>query len=416
MNKLLKDFLCGFIIPFIDYFYPKNKNTWGFSVHHIKSDQFVENARAVFETIKKDPDIHKILFVRDNSFEFGIEDAVNFEIVKLWTFKGIFKILSAKVLFVTHSLSMDYSIRFGKSQFSVLKLNMSKRHVVNLWHGIPFKKLYALWNPLVKARLDRVEFRKYERKKYAGLISSSDIDSYAMATMFFPIQYDNLWVTGLPRNDFLLTANEQLPTYLKNQVENVKVHKGAKRLVVYAPTYRQTAAVGSAEYYQFNENEISELKRILSKHNAVLGIRLHYFRNNANLFNIEKYIDGDLIIDVGHKLAQEIAPVIREADLVISDYSSVFIEAMYVNKPLIAFAYDFDNYRDEQDGVLYDYEMVFPGPIVKNTQNLFEALDFELGNNAQINSDKYRFSQKLFFNHIDANNSGRVVEKVKAIL
>jgi CDP-glycerol glycerophosphotransferase len=416
MNKLLKDFLYGFIIPFIDYLYPKNKNTWGFSVHHIKSDQFVENARAVFETIKKDPDIHKILFVRDNSIEFGIEDAVNFEIVKLRTFKGIFKILSAKVLFVTHSLSMDYSIRFGKGQFSVLKLNMSKRHVVNLWHGIPFKKLYALWNPLVKARLDRVEFRKYERKKYAGLISSSDIDSYAMTTMFFPIQYDNLWVTGLPRNDFLLTANDQLPTYLKNQVEKVKAQKAAKRLVVYAPTYRQTAAVGSAEYYQFNESEINELKRILSKHNAVLGIRLHYFRNNANLFNIEKYIDGDLIIDVGHNLAQEISPVIREADLVISDYSSVFIEAMYVNKPLIAFAYDFDNYRDEQDGVLYDYEMVFPGPIVKNTQNLFEALDFELGNNAQINSDKYRFSQKLFFNHIDASNSRRVLEKVKSIL
>ena len=186
-----------------------------------------------------------------------------------------------------------------------------------------------------------------------------------------------------------------------------------RAIILYAPTYRQTAAVTSAEYYQFTIHEIEQIKSILIKHNAILGIRLHYFRNNDNLFNIEKYIDNQFLFDLGHNIATEIAPVVREADLIISDYSSVFIEAMYLSKPLISFAYDFEDYQNQQEGMIYDFNIVFPGPIVNNINDLCYQLDTQLNQINNPKTERYTIAQKLFFKYIDNNNSNRVVEMIK---
>jgi CDP-glycerol glycerophosphotransferase len=409
-------FLKYFIVPIIqiiDFFVPKKNNYWGFAVHHIKSDQFIENARAVFEEIKKDSSIHKILFTRDSTIEFNIEDATNFTIVNIKSLKGIYLILKCKVLFVTHSVSMDYAFRFENSKFCVLKLNFRKRVIVNLWHGIPIKKLYALWNPEVKKRLDRVKYRHFERKNYAGLITSSTIDSYAMSTMFHPIKYDNIWATGLPRNDFLLLDIDKLPSYLRSQLELVESIKSGKKLILYAPTYRQTVAVKDAFYYKFTDQEIATLKDLLLKHNAIFGFRMHYFRNDANLFNVEDYVDNKLIFNLGHDLIPEISSVLRASDYIISDYSSVFIEALYLNKPVFSFAYDKMHYSENQDGLLYDDDIIFPGVVTEEFSELMKTLEDELTQAKQIHTEKYKISQKFFFNTIDTANSARVVEKVK---
>jgi CDP-glycerol glycerophosphotransferase (TagB/SpsB family) len=412
-NYFLVQYVIAPVFRLVDMVISKKENYWGFSVHHIKSDQFIENARAVFEEVKNDESIYKVLFTRDHSTEFFIENAINYKVVNLKSFEGLYLFMKCKVVFVTHSISMDYSIRFKGSKFTVLKANMTKRKVINLWHGIPFKKLYALWNTKVRERLDRVKFRHYERKMYASLISSSEVDAYAMTTMFHPIKNEQVWQTGLPRNDFLTKEYQDLPSYLKTQIDFIVQIKKEKKLVLYAPTYRQASAVEGSEYYQFTDKEIEKLIQILKNNNAILGIRLHYFRHSDILFNIEKYIDNEFIFDLGHNKIPEIAPLIREADIVISDYSSVFIEAMYLNKNVIAFAYDFEHYANEQDGVLYDFNMVFPGDIVANYDNLLVSLNTALHYNEDHVNERYKNAQRFFYKHRDINNSRRVVEMVK---
>jgi len=413
LKKIVLDFFFGDLIWLIDSIWPKRKNYWGFPVHHIKSEQFVENPRAVFEEVKGDKTIKKIVFTRDKKKDFFIEDAENYEIVKLVTLKGLFLFLRCKILFVAHSLAMDYSYRYGKSDFSVIKLNLKKRYLINLWHGIVIKRLYGASNNAVKKHLDRVKYRNYERKHYAGLICSSNVDSYAMATIFHPINYENVWITGLPRNDFLLMSDGELPQFLENQINILKQIKKEKKLIVYAPTYRQTTTVSDSRYYQFSKDEIKKLKGLLRKHNVVLGFRMHYFRNSKDLFNFEDYIDNELIFDVGHNVISEIAPIIREADIVITDYSSVFMEALYIDKPVFAFAYDYDHYKNQEEGFLYNFKEVFPGPISYKFKELIHDLDIELSDSRQIYSEKYKFSKHYFYQFNDANNSERVIKKVK---
>ena len=415
IKKLYYDFLVIPIFRIFDFFISKDHNYWAFCVHHIKSNQFIENQRAMFEEVKKDEKIKKIIFTRDNSKDFNLEDYTNTTIIKIHSLKGLYLLSKCKIIFLTHSISMDLSIRYGNKLFSIIKPKLSNRIIVNLWHGIPLKRLLALTNENVQKITNRVSYNREERAFYTGLIASSDIDSYAMATMFHPIQYKNVWLTGLPRNDFLIKTKDELPKYILTDIEKLEKIKKDKKLILYAPTYRQSHVLKDCEYYQFNSQEIENLKNLLIQNNAVLGFRMHYFRNSNSLFNVEDFIDNELFFDLGHNTINEISAAIRCSDIVITDYSSVYIDALYINKPVFSFAYDLENYKNNQDGVLYDLELAFPSKVVTQFDNLLDELKIELVSNNQIHSQKYKDTKKIFFKYSDTFNSLRVINKINQI-
>lgn len=413
MIKLYYDFIVIPLFRIFDFFAFKNNDYWAFCVHHIKSNQFIENQRAMFEEVKKDETIKKIIFTRDDSKDFNLEDYTNTTIIKIHSLKGLYLLSKCKVIFLTHSISMDLSIRYGNKLFSIIKPKLSNRIIVNLWHGIPLKRLLALTNENVQKITNRVSYNRKERAYYIGLIASSDIDSYAMATMFHPIQYKNIWLTGLPRNDFLLKQKDELPKYILRDIEKLERIKKDKKLILYAPTYRQSHVLEDCKYYQFNSQEIENLRNLLIQNNAILGFRMHYFRNSNSLFNIEDYKDNELFFDLGHNTINEISAVIRCSDIVITDYSSVYIDALYIDKPVFSFAYDLENYKNNQDGILYDLELAFPSKVTTEFDNLLNILEEELISNSQIHSQKYIDTKKMFFKYLDNSNSLRVVNYIK---
>lgn len=415
IKKLWFDLIVIPLFRVFDFFIPKNNNYWGFCVHHIKSNQFIENQRAIFEEVKKDIKIKKIIFTRDDTKDFNLENYTNTTIVKIYSLKGLYLLSKCKVIFLTHSISMDLSIRYGNKLFSIIKPRLSNRIIVNLWHAITLKRLLALTNENVQKITNRVAYNRKERGYYKGLISSSNIDSYAMATMFYPIKYENVWITGIPRNDFLLKPKHELPSYIFNDIEKLERIRKNKKLVLYAPTYRQSHAIDSASYYQFTIEEIEKLKNLLIKNNAILGFRMHYFRNSTKLFNIENFIDNKVFFDLGHNAINEISAAVRCSDIVITDYSSVYIDALYINKPVLSFAYDLENYQSNQDGILYDLELAFPSKVLKEFNELLESLEKELILNNQVQSQKYKDTQRFFLKYLDTSNASRIVNKINSI-
>jgi len=418
VTKVKYKYLIVPLIELLDRLVPAKTDYWAFSVHHLRDGIFIENQRAVYEyIIKNNKDIQPIIFTRE------ADNIKNFEpqgfsliVTKIKSIKGLMLFIRCKVIFVTHSISMDYSIRWPKGAFTIIKINLKKHKVINLWHGISVKKLLALSNPVVKEHTDRVRYRRKEKRMYAGLVSSSLIDSYSMAAMFYPIQYTNIWITGLPRTDFLLRNINNLPLHLQKENRLLEELKGNKRLVVYAPTYRQTKVIENASYYQFTDSEIMLLRKVLKNNNAILGIRLHYFNNDIKQSNIINYIDDETIYDIGQEKVDEISPIIRNLDLLITDYSSVYIDALFLNKPVIGFIYDFDNYKEEQDGLLYNYTYSFPGPCVHNAFDLAKVVDYELSCNAQTKSERYQIARNMFFDYFDDANSERVVNRVRRLI
>ena len=398
----------------LDRWVGKRSDCWAFFVHPLKNDQFVENARAVFEQVKADERITKLVFTR-GQVHLDLEGARNTRLVELQSLAGLWALSRSGVFLLTNAVALDISWRWPSASFSVLRPNLTRRIVVNLWHGIPLKRLFALANRESRVHADRIAFRRKERAYYHGLVASSDVDSYAMAAIFHPIRHDHVWITGLPRNDFLSRPDVALPAFLRSEVDQIRVMKAGRRLVTYAPTFRD-GLVSDAPCYQFSDEEIQRLTALLERHDAVLGFRMHYFRKGNQLFNLERYLDGDRLLDLGHARIREVAPVLRETDVLITDYSSVYIDALYLERPVISFAYDLEHYSTRQNGLLYDMELAFPGPVTGHFDALLEALDRELSGTGQVNSERYRMARRLFFKFTDDSNSVRLVERLQKLI
>ena len=370
---------------------PKNDNWWVFPVcayNHTLGG----NERAVFESVRHDPSIRKIILTRSRHIDL---DGDNVVVVPLRSAQGQQYLLQSKVVFVKHSPTLN----------ALYPLRADLRHFVNLWHGIPLKRIGA-------ASIDqqgRLEQLYAEHSRCRSVIASSKIDRMAMASAFYPLTYNDVWVTGLPRNDFVVCAEEKLPADMLQDLATIRAMLGGRRLVFYAPTFRNP---GPDSYYHFSDAEKRRLKELLDRHNCVLGIREH-LADKTRTYSADLREIG--AINLGDNKFSNIEVIYRCADVLMTDYSSSFIDYMLTGKPVVSFAYDFERYASSERGLFYDMEMVFPGPICRSFDVLAESLERTLAAPRQEPDERYRAARSIFFDYLDDKSAERLVERVKSL-
>ncbi len=397
----------------LDRVLPKQPGCWAFFCHPLKPDQLIENARAVFEQARRDPGIECCLFHRGG--DAPVVEAGNVRVLELGSLAGLWALARCGVLLLTNSSAMDMSLAWSDGGFSAPRPSLRRRVVVNLWHGIPLKRLFALANPQQRRNGDRNRFRRRERRHYDGLVASSDVDAHAMAAIFHPLPPDRVWITGLPRNDFLRLPEAELPAPLRDDMARLRALCAGRRLVLYAPTYRD-ASVARSLNYRFSDAEAQALREVLERHGAVLGVRGHYLANaGAPPLDPQRHLDDHRVLDLGHARFHETAPLLRQCAMVVTDYSSIYIDALYLDLPVLGFAYDLEHYRDHQNGLLYDMALAFPGPVAESFDGMLAALDRMLGAPAFVPDAGYRHVQRMFFRHRDTGNTARVIERVRRL-
>lgn len=388
-----------YLLSVADIFVPKSKNIWVFPVHfYLKT--FSDNIRAVYEEVKDDNDIIKVILTRDKPIDF-FNPGKNTVILPMKSWKAYWYLLKCKVIFIQHSLRHDfYPLQYKDN----LTLSIKKRKLVNLWHGIAVKSIIAPSTGIQHKAINK-------EKKYYLITASSLNDWMVMVSAFYPVKPSNVIVTGSPRNDFVKCDENKLPELQVKQLNGLKDKLGSKKLVVYAPTYREINLGGKS--YNFSEDELNELKHLLDKHNTVLGFRLHYHNRNINYNQI---IDNEYFIDLDQTLFPDMSVIIRAAEVVISDYSGLMIDTLYANKTIINFTYDYAHYGLKERGFSYPLDLIAPLPLCYNFQQLTHYLDKALSNDLLEFQEKYKTSQKLFFENHDASNSKRLVDFLKKSL
>ncbi|MFA7431213.1 MAG: CDP-glycerol glycerophosphotransferase family protein [Rhodospirillaceae bacterium] len=404
----------------LDLLLPKRGDWWAFPVHFIKVSHFAENPRALFEAVKDDPLLRKIVFARTADLLDEDLGGCNVVVVPLSSLRGLWLLARCKVVICDQSVSMNYSLRWGDRSYAVPPLRFAPRVVVNLWHGIPIKKLYGVWGDAMR-RANLKSHMRREFPKYAGIVASSPIDSYAMCSIFSPLDYRRIWVTGVPKLDFLVRAENALPRPMQTQITRLRDVVGGRRVVSYLPTFRQVGNFQGVGYYEFTEADVAALRALLRRHDAVIGVRMHYFgrhhqRNGQPVPSLRDYIDGDRILDFSHDVVSEMAAVVRLSDVVVSDYSSAFVEAMLLHKPMVCFAYDRASYEHEQEGLLYDIDAVVPGPVVGDAAGLLEALDAALAGRGAVDAQHYERCRRFFLSHTDDGSGARVAACIGNVL
>lgn len=140
-----------------------------------------------------------------------------------------------------------------------------------------------------------------------------------------------------------------------------------KKIIFYAPTFRKAGAMP----LPFDPDTLLE-----SLNNEyVIITKLHYL-NHLNK-HYDKVIDCTAYSDI--------ADLMKIADILISDYSSLVLDFALLNKPIVLFQYDYEDYM-KQRGVYFDFGDYLPSEqIVKSEESLYQLDWKELnGNNKKI--------------------------------
>ena len=62
-------------------------------------------------------------------------------------------------------------------------------------------------------------------------------------------------------------------------------------------------------------------------------------------------------------------------DILITDYSSVMFDYAVLDRPMLFFTYDLDEYRDKLRGFNIDIEKEAPGPLLYTSDEVLDAIE-----------------------------------------
>lgn len=323
--------------------------TWVFS--STDNSHYNYNSRYLFEYVREHLPAITPLFVindpvlRDSlSNEYGIQYFIETE-----SMQGIRRALSAGVWFTSAGLPA-YGTGLCK-----------KRLIINLWHGVPLKKI-ALLDPNLK-KAARIYFKKIFSDNYTCVLTTSHALIPLMARSF-AISEDRIKVWGQPRNDGMFQTNDRT-AILQQIYPDLPEYSQA---ILYAPTFRD---YGQVQLFPFKDFDLEQMEHFLEEKKMLLFIRTHV----AEQGSAAPYL-GKRIRFLGNEQAEDVTGILNIFDCLITDYSSIYIDYLLTGKPMIFLPYDRRKYLDGR-GMNFDYDDVTPGPKPETFTDFLEALSPE---------------------------------------
>lgn len=303
----------------------------------------------------------------DFQFHFYYKDKLSFNSLK--------KLAASKYVFLNDNF------------FPLAFMNFNTESVVvQLWHAPgAFKKFGGSVENASMLKLIS------DNTDYLIITSSYNEDYYSEA---FQMDKSKIKALGLPRADYYFKNHDI--SKLREDFDKKYGNDSGKKIILYAPTFRENKEYNNV----FNYLDLEKFNNNLAD-DYVLVLRLH--PKIKKFYSDDISVKGNYIDCSDYKNEQELLLL---SDILITDYSSIMIEFGLLNKPVIFFAYDLDNYLSNERGFYLDYKKDLPGPIVTTTDELINVIC------EGIDTSKLELFTKTQFNEIDGNASARVVDFV----
>ncbi|HUT80078.1 MAG TPA: CDP-glycerol glycerophosphotransferase family protein [Candidatus Bathyarchaeia archaeon] len=340
------------LLSTLDFLTPKKSNCILFGSR--AGNQYGDNSRFLFEWVRENmPNLNAYYLTADKKI-LNSEDKDK-SIISYHSFAALKKLLRAKKVFITHGFAdMPY------------KSLCKKRHIIYfLGHGLSFKR-----TDLAAKEIDSKKARKFKRttqKLFA--YCSSGVERLAIHA-YYGIPFDRIRITGTPRNE-VLWNNMKNKKNIQSNLENLfSFQNKSKKTILYAPTYLPEQ---KNDFFSFEDFNMEQLKAFLEKNNLYLFLRMH--RNDLLRYgkmaedpsnNRIRILDFDLVADVN--------TILYEFDILITDFSSIFLDYLIVDKPIIFITSILEEYQ-KQTGFYFDYNSVTPGVKVKNFSEFLDSLN-----------------------------------------
>jgi CDP-glycerol glycerophosphotransferase len=349
---------------------------------------YSDNPKAIYEYMLKDE--------RFKDYQF------------IWAFKNTDKYNINKGLKVKYA-SLKYLFYLSKSRYWIFNAKMpgyiiKKKDQLYLqtWHGTPLKRLgrdidvgeAATFYRSGMSKTEMVKTYLKDSSRYDYFVSANEFSTKAFMSAF-DIKEDIIIETGYPRNDILVNATDE---YINNIKGKMKIPHN-KTVILYAPTWRD-------DKYD-TTGYLHELKVDFNKWHKALGDKYFIiYKPHYLIYNTENlYINADFVYDASQY--EEINDLYLVSNMLITDYSSVFFDYGILNRPVLFYMYDLDQYKNNLRGFYLDIYKDLPGPIIENEEELLSSI---INIDAVEAKFKNRYSE--FYNRFCILNDGRSSEKV----
>lgn len=364
-----------FIYPFYRMLYKKSHTILLYSSHEAK-DYIIDNARVLFEYAGSMTECHNY-FVVKNAKKIQ-QQYPNYNFVESGSIKN----------YCLYFMADGYLFGHGPGDIAPLihRIKFDKEKSIFLGHGVDGFKRHLKGKTILE-----------QKEKAETFISVSEFEKN-IKVEDWKIPSEDVFITGYPRFDALPIYNSSEEKVVKN--------------ILYAPTWRvgdyYAEHFEDSQYYHEIINFVTnkELHEFLEKNDIVLHIYLHFYFQRYFEYFESISIDRVQFLDPADSLQHYLV----SDDILITDYSSTSWDFYYMNKPVIFFMFDRDEYVQTK-GSYIDLYTESIGRITTNIDSLLSQLKVTTFN---YHDEVEHFMQKKnrYFKYIDQENCSRVMEVV----
>lgn len=352
------------IFTIFSYLIPKKK--WLYLFGSIKWEKCRWNSKYLFHFYKnqKDTVIEPIYM----TYNKQISQKDNFCYVN--SLKGVRNVLRAEHLFLD---AWTYAA-------SPAKALLGKFFLIRLWHGDTIKKIV----------LDDPNISKIEK-----ILIQKQTHNTSLITVWSAINQErmnNAFGTNIAQITWLARYDQLFHDPQNTILQDLK--QKYKKLILYTPTRRDNQEIIkplSSEWW-------SAINEYCTQENALFLIKKH--PNTKKIF-IDKQYSHIYSID---NLDIEIQIILYYADILITDYSSIYIDYLLTNRPVIFYAYDKEQYVRVTRWLYEGYEDSVIGEwIITSEEDLLKFIQSNQHQNSWYQKeykkvkDKFHYYQSYWF-------------------
>lgn len=351
-------------IYWLSFLMPRNRRIWLFGSTFGR--RFADNPRYLYLYVsqhKSGLGVRPIWISHDRHIVEFLETN-GYEAYEYHSLKGIWHALRGKV-YLYDNYSKD--INFWQSAGGLK---------VNMWHGIPLKKIQA------DNKYDKFRHPKNLWEKWKNLprnLSDEKSSDYVLTTSEYlePIfssafRTGNVLACGYPRTDYLISdeiENLLLPQERKEMdvVTAFQEKYGNAKIIYYMPTFRDS------EKRFFDVMDMGTFQTFLFDENILFCVKLHPKSKLREKFAslAENGLENVLVVDAD----SDPYVLLKMTDVLVTDYSSVYFDFLLLDRPIVFFDYDREEYVTQSRELYFDYNVMTPGEKVEDMEGLMEALD-----------------------------------------
>lgn len=255
----------------------------------------------------------------------------------------------------------DYS-----RMISIMKVRKGQE-ICQLWHGAGAYKKFGY------SRQDRTENRKdniNSHRNYTKATVTADKIRWCYAEGF-GMDINNVKATGMARTDVFF--DKKYIEHKREEMYQEFPYLKGKKVILFAPTYRGVSLKES--YYDYEKLEVDKIYQEFADKGYVFLFKWHpglyYQMKKKELipYDLERY--PDFFYDFSE--LRDINELLLITDILITDYSSVIFDYALLDKPVIYFAYDYEEYQHDR-GLYFDFDDYIYGKVAKTSSELIEAI------------------------------------------